>query len=335
MFQQQIKQINEQLKRTNRAIISLGCSFVQGQGAVDDNLYTDYAWKFNGLGTRLELQATDAEKNKLIQHHPGLINYDAAGSLTFTFMEYKNAFVNVLCNKYFEGSYTPINLGISGCGNRGSIKELYFYPEIEWHNAKEIIVLYCPSGLERFDFVDDAWEDHRHFKSMWPRPDDVEMPRKMLWQGYRDNLYTDKFEVLEQIGHVQELMNWCKNHNNARLVITPGFDSRYNKMYFKDSLNNKYTRTIDGELTETTTIKNANVDKLVNLFPWDAVFKPNGCETFIELTMKKEFNKAAGDHYFFNFLETGSPDKWITPCAHPAAKGHDFFAQQIFKHLKS
>ena len=36
-------------------------------------------------------------------------------------------------NKYFAGkSHTPINLGIRGCGNRASIKELYMYPELDY-----------------------------------------------------------------------------------------------------------------------------------------------------------------------------------------------------------
>ena len=42
MYQNQIKKINEQLKTTDKAIIALGCSFVQGQGAVNDELYTEY-----------------------------------------------------------------------------------------------------------------------------------------------------------------------------------------------------------------------------------------------------------------------------------------------------
>lgn len=55
MYRKQIKEINEGIKRNKKAIISIGCSFVQGQGAVDDNLYVDYKWKFEELGVPITI----------------------------------------------------------------------------------------------------------------------------------------------------------------------------------------------------------------------------------------------------------------------------------------
>ena len=100
------------------------------------------------------------ELNATIKKKYPSLNKSPDGKLDFTFMEYDNAFVNVLCNKYLQGSYTPINFGLRGCGNRATIKELYFYPEIDWHLIDEIIVIYCPSGVERFDFINDTYTDH-------------------------------------------------------------------------------------------------------------------------------------------------------------------------------
>ena len=41
MYQIQVNEINKKLKNNKKAIIAIGCSFVQGQGAVDDELYQD------------------------------------------------------------------------------------------------------------------------------------------------------------------------------------------------------------------------------------------------------------------------------------------------------
>lgn len=335
MYQQQIEKINKVIDRTGKAIISLGCSFVQGQGAVNDELYTDYDWVFEKLGIPLKLTISDKQKKELLQRYPSLCT-GPDRTLDFTFMEYDNAFVNVLCEKYFEGGYAPINLGIRGCGNRASIKDLYFYPELHWDKLKEIIVLYVPSGLERFDFINDAWDDHHHWKCMWPHYKDVEAgPRHLLWKGYAEHMHSDKFEVLEQLSHVQELKMWCKAHN-AKLVITPGFDRKYNRKHFETSLVKKYERDIEGRLHDSSSIifNKEKFTRFANLFPWEDMFEPEGCPTFVDLAMKQEHPNDWEFLHFFEYLGKGSDNLWITSCAHPSAKAHDLFAHTLFEHLR-
>ncbi len=332
MHRHQINQINQDIARTGRAIIGLGCSFVQGQGAVDDELYEKYKWKFIELGKLLEIDINEKQKREILKKYPSVI-LDKTNNLDFTFMEYDNSFVNVLAKKYFNDSYAAINLGMRGCGNRGAIKELYFYPEIDWHEIKEIIVIYCPSGPERFDFINDQWNDHGHWVAMWPHYTGlVEGPRKILWEGYSKALYSEKFEVLEQLGHVQELVNWC-NLKNAKLIITPGFDRRYDKDYFQNSLKLKIQRTTDGEKFQHMLGYNTKmIESLIEMFPWKNVFKPKGYDTFIDLVLSRE-HEEVDNYHFFTYLGKGSPDKWITACAHPSAKAHDLFAHELYNHI--
>lgn len=333
MYQQQIAKINADIDRTGKAIISLGCSFVQGQGAVDDELYDNYEWQYEKLGVPLKLELSNAEKKEVLNKYPS-VGKNPDGNLDFTFMEYENAFVNVLCEKYFEGEYAAINLGIRGCGNRGSIKDLYFYPELHWDKLTEIIVLYVPSGLERFDFVNDAWNDHHHWKCMWPHFNDIEVgPRQTLWKGYKENLHSEKFEVLEQLSHVQELLTWCKQ-KNAQLIITPGFDRRYTKKHFETSLGLSFERSMDGSLNDTGRImfNREKSTRFADLFPWENMFEPEGCPTFADLAMKQEHDDWQFQH-FFEYLGKGSKNNWITSCAHPSAKAHDLFAKRLFEHI--
>jgi hypothetical protein len=335
MYKSQISQINQDIDRTGKAIIAFGCSFVQGQGAINDELYTEYQWKYLGLGTSLEMDITNSQKKEIVNRYNN-VTLSRDNTLDFTFMEYDNSFINVLSKKYFEGSYASINLGIRGCGNRASIKELYFYPEIHWDKIKEVVLVYCPSGLERFDFINDQYYDHGRWVAMWPHfTDKVPGPRKDLWKGYHDCLYSEKFEVLEQIAHVQELMLWCKHHKNARLIITPGFDRRYTREYFQESLKLKIDRSPEGEKTKQVMGFNSrDIESTVSLFPWENIFKPQGHETFVDLVLSKEV-KNVDDHHFFSYLGTGSPNKWITACAHPSAKGHDLFAHELYKKITS
>ena len=334
MYFRQVDEINKQLEKTNKAIIALGCSFVQGQGAVNDELYLQYKWHTGDLGKPLDIQISAQEQADILKKYPS-VTRGPDGKLDFTFMEYDNAFVNVLCKKYFNNEYVPINLGIRGCGNRATIKELYFRPEINWDKIKEIIVIYCPSGIERFDFVSDGWHEHFHWKAMWPHYENIEpSARQKLWEGYGKSVWSEKSGTIEQIANVQELMTWCK-HKNAKLIITPGFDRRYTKKDFEQSLKLEIDRSFDGDIISQKSSFLLGKEKadLMNLWPWDDMFKPGGHNTFVDLTMAQEKTLDSNEH-FFQFLGSGSPDKWITPCSHPSAKAHDLFAREIFKHIK-
>lgn len=338
MFESQVSIINDKIKKNNKVIISIGCSFVQGQGAIDDDLFDRYEWEYLGMGHPLKIKADKNHTNHLLATYPELRPHYSNG-IDFSLMELKNSFVSVLCEKYFNGEYTPINLGQKGCGNRASIKELYFWPQIDWANVHEVIVVYVPSGLERFDFVNDLWPDHFHWKAMWPN--EVANPsngREHLWNGYNRSLYSEKFAIIEQIAHVQELLAWC-NSKNARLIITPGFDRRYDREFFENELVKNITRDIDGKILENKgfNLFNREVKNhlyLADLWPWDLMFKPNGAKTFADMAMDQEPVLPERHDFFFQFLGNRSPQGWMTACAHPSAKAHDLFAKLLFEKLK-
>lgn len=339
MYKEQVSVIAKDLKKTKKAIVAIGCSFVQGQGAVNDELYQDYNWNFQE-GVPLTINATYKQRKRLLKTYSNLkLNGLTASfnNIDFTMMEYDNAFVNVLCKKYFNGQYTPINLGIRGCGNRASIKELYMYPEINYDKLDEIIVLYSPSGLERFDFINDQAENHFNWKAMWPHYEnmDKDNARRSLWKGYNQVLHSDKFEVLEQIAHVQELLTWCK-YRNAKLIITPGFDRRYDKEYFQECLSKNVERKNEIFVKSSKpSFSQSPQDKshLINLFPWNKMFKPDGYTTFADLVISKEETLENKQDHYMQFLGKGSPDGWVTPCSHPSQKGHDLFAKHLYTHI--
>lgn len=335
MYDIQIVEATKDLKKTKRAIVAIGCSFVQGQGAVNDELYENYKWHYKGPGHPLVPLIDSKTTRSLFKKYKNLkLGFDR--KIDFTFMEYENAFVNVLCKKYFKGRYTPINLGIRGCGNRASIKELYFN-SIDWDSLDEIIVIYVPSGLERFDFINDNNSEHFRWVCMWPHYENIDKDtaRRSLWEGYSRALYSEKFQVLEQIAHVQELLSWV-NFKNAKLIVTPGFDRRYNKTYFKKMLEDTINRQNDEIVKETTFFNGKHSDgKFIELFPWNNFFKPQGHETFADLAMAQESNLKDKNDYYFQFMGKGSTDRWITPCAHPSQKAHDLFAQELYTHITS
>ena len=95
MHNTEIAAINNDLKKTRKAIISIGCSFVEGQGAIDQDIYEQYDWSMLKTGVPMEPILTDAEKSNLLLAHREL-KIDNTGNVDWTFMQHKNAFVNVL-----------------------------------------------------------------------------------------------------------------------------------------------------------------------------------------------------------------------------------------------
>lgn len=340
MREKQIQRINKKLQHTDKAIIALGCSFAEGQGAINDELFNDYKWSFQGMGKPLQLDVSIEEAKEIVKRYPHQLSLsnNTPPIINWTMMELDNSFSHVLAEKYFDDEYVAINMGIRGTGNRGQIKELYFRPEIHWHKIKKIIVVYCPSGPERFDFVNDLWDHHYHWKAMWPRQDPDEKDRKLLWEGYGKSVYSEKQAIIEQIANVQELLTWCQL-KNASLIITPGFDVRYRKDNFVEELEKNINRTVTGDIKEEGLIEGlfknkTNHSYLADMWPWEKMFKPDGHETFIRLCMAQEAEpiKSSID-YFFQFLGNRSPNGYITSCAHPGQKGHDLFAKLLHKHI--
>lgn len=334
MQNSQITEINNSLLKTNRAIVALGCSFVDGQGAVDDLLYERYTWEYKDLGYPLEIIATTQELQDLMREYPVIAS--ATGKPNFQAMEQNNAFVNVLCNKYFDRSWTAINLGMRGKGNRASVTDLLLRVEIDWSLVKECIVIYCPSGPERFDFINDQFMDHiGRYECMWPHTKDSTDAREPLWRGYKDLLWSEKFGVLEQLVLMQQLKLWCQVHN-AKMIITPGFDYRYTQKHFVNCLNSQVNRDLNRVFIKEDQGHTRLESVLIGQWPWEAMFEPDGYKTFADLTVAQDphLDKAKAN-YFFEFYGKGSPGGWITKCAHPAAKGHDYFAKVLHKHIVS
>lgn len=339
MYGSLIPEINNDLKKTNKAIISLGCSFVQGHGAIDEHIYRNYKWEGSSVGhSVVHWKLNKEDEKRILQEYPELM-IDVNGTINFSFHEHNNSFVNVLCKKYFNGEYTPINLGRSGNGNRATIKELYFYPDINWDDIKETIVIYCPTGGERVDFMDDMHfkpNDHPGWVTAWPNTaDDGKGARNKLWSGIKESLNSVKFQILEQIAHVQELMLWCK-YKNAKLIVVPAFMQHfYSREFFLKEINRVvFRKDVEGlqKITDSNEY-DKSLEKVVDMWPWSNMFSPDNTPSFADYCLQQEFGSWQAAPYFYTYLGKGSPDLWISPCCHPSKKSHDAFAKVLHKHI--
>jgi hypothetical protein len=332
-----IPQINKDIARTKRAIIGIGCSFVEGHGAVAQPLWDKY--HTIDVHDCYDWKVSDEDKKIILQEYPDIFTNTSDNKLNFYRHEHNNSFVSVLCKKYFNGEYAAINLGRRGNGNRAAIKDLYYYPDINWDQLEEIIVIYCPTGAERFDFIDDRYHQlncHGRWISMWPNSYDKGQPVTGLWEGYRDSLYSQKFMILEAIANVQELLTWCK-YKKAKLIITPAFMRYYTKKDFIRLAKVNIERDCSQRLISERgahEVPDEEFIGVIEMWPWENMFYPEGYPSFADLVLAQE-KSTDWEHGpgFYSWLKHGTPDKWITPCGHPSVKGHDLFASILYKHI--
>lgn len=265
----------------SKYLIGIGDSFTAGQGAVSREFHSKY-------GDR-------------VYHHDTKIDgiYDE---------EKLHSWVTHVARKI---GYTPINLGSTGKGNRSAAKELYMN-NIDTDSEK--IVVFCLSGMSRFDFVvKDAGISYSHFSPIFP-----DMNGNKLWQGYAECGNSFQQEAIDCLLNIAEVQNWCKV-NNAKLLLVSAFDLEIDEESISDRISvedKKYLKDI--------------VD-------WDLFCRPRGNRTMVELLVREQesgleehqLQPIYGFEYFNRYKKEGFAEGLITPCGHPSHTGHMFLSDVL------
>jgi len=342
MYANEYDAINKDLERTRKAVIVFGDSFVEGQGSIDERILIKYPHHIDD-GNVIKFDIGEEEKKQIVKDFPDIqlellgAQGDMRWELNFVYHERNRNFGAHLCNEHLNKEWTHINFGMRGNGNRASIMNLFLHPFLNLDVAKEFIIIYVPSGPERFDFSHrenpvGGSPGHYYFETMWPtaktardnlqeqfekqtkgRPTDIEdraYYRASLWESYGHYLYSERMIAQEQVLHWQVLNQWMRSRKIRKFLWTPAFDNRWSRKHF---------------------LRSGLAPSLVDSFPWDKKFSPGGYNSFVNLVEAQEGLKY---NSFYNYMGKGSPEGWITACAHPSYKGHKRFAKTIYEELK-
>lgn len=194
----------------DQAVICLGDSFTQGQGA-----WSAETWK---------------KYNNRIDHT--IIKGDLEREL------YSNSWPAQLAKKLPE--LVAVNLGVIGTGNRAAVKELYLNPSLGLENISSGALVYVLSGIERLDLINKTFPATRHFDTIWPTPDH----ESELWRAYAKQVWSDKFSTIETILNIKEAETYARA-NNLSLVLVSAFEQRYTPEWFERMLGKEHRPLID------------------------------------------------------------------------------------------
>lgn len=292
------------IDENSKILIGIGDSFTQGAGACDPELWEKYNWNLD------EMNKDD--------------NIDILTS------NYENSWVNQICKNHLT-DFIPVNLGALGKGNRAAVKELYLHPELNLEVAKEKIVVFMLTGMERFDFVYHDYAEHSHFTTMWPNIGE-KTPDKELWEAYAERIWCDRFGIIELLLNVAEASTWCKAHN-AKLIVTSAFSTEINEKTFFEKIRGE-------DIFNTLYRYPEHIQSLVNKINWDEFLRPNGfnCVTDFLLSLEERTDlineKTSWPYYEFGYsFDKFTPKGYITKCAHPSYLGHKEIAKVIYEHI--
>jgi len=257
----------------SKYLIGIGCSFTSGQGSVPRKFHARYG---DGVYKRAPIAMIDR-------------------------VESDHSWVTNLADRI---GYIPLNFGSKGRGNRSAAKELYMN---QLDSTSEKIVVFCLSGLSRFDFLQPKGElvDH-HFQPVFP-----DLSGNKLWQGYAEFGNSWQQEAVDCILNIAEVQNWCKV-NNAKLLLVSAFDLRIGREEFRSMIipeSKKY---------------------LADIVDWDLMVKPKGNRTLMEYLVREqepslsedELQPIYSNEYFNRYKIPGFAEGLITPCGHPSNQGH-------------
>jgi hypothetical protein len=294
------------ITKKSKILIGLGDSFTQGEGACTVDIWEKYQW----------------DTQKMYKHE----NIDVLKS------SYDNSWVNQICKNYLK-DFIPINLGVKGNGNRSACKELYLHPELKMEDAKEKIVVFMLTGMERFDFIHGDFSEHTHFRTIWPFASNV-IDLHDISNSYGRCIYNNRFGTIELILNILDVVTWCKA-NDAKLILTSAFTPDYNK---KDLI-----RKIKGQFNKENKLfsETKRIELLVNKIPWNEFLYPDKYNSFSDFLLKLEGREDLIDPYtptkFYEFakkFDKFSNKGYITKCGHPSEKGHLVITEKIYEHIK-
>lgn len=246
------------------------------------------------------------------------------------------AFVKILCDKYLNQEYTPINFGQPGAGNFAAVMRLFLH-NVHWHLCEKIVVVFCPSAMHRFDVIADdrAFEVGNEFKTLWgmmvPHLESTVSPWRDMHIGYGDTIMSQPFEVINAILHFNVLNMWCNEHN-AELIIFPAFYANmYSPEVFKNLLKKNVVRDkLSQKMISDNFDGNFNKEYFINSVPWHKFVKIQNNNCFFDLCHKQESGYDTKKH-IGHYASAGviSPDGWFMHRGHPSEKGHDLLAKEL------
>jgi len=323
--------INQDLKRTRKAIVVLGCSFADGQGSIQEEVTQTLSPKYSLQDNKFDYISDyiDPEKlcNLALKHNLPII-YGGTNNryeVNIYATELNNSWGSKIA-KMFNDEYTIVNFADRGAGNNCAIKKMFRYP-IDWDSCDEVLVLWSVCDYTRWGTLhgnnlnfNSITGDYRTF--WWTSNQEA----KDLNGLFSKEMLSPMFYIAEYLENCTSVKTWCKQFEKHNLVVIPAFSPLPENaptmewQYFLSQVALKASKDVAKGMKA----------KLLTEYVWDV----NGKETLIDLLLEKEELIHGSWHHIVNDIKgVGTDQGWISPCTHPTHKSQILISELLYDHL--
>lgn len=340
-----VSQINQDLRRTRKALIILGCSFADGQGAIPTYIIDQLTPTYHPIDNALDYTCegyTDQEIGDLAVEHKLPVLLERRNQKSLTCSVYHTEIHNswgAQVGRLLNDEYTVINCADRGAGNNSAISKLYRYP-IEWDQCDEVLVVWSVCDYTRWSMLHSLnlernlmTGDSRTFWWIHQKPGPTAPASQQLnWQFSQQMYSTALFFIDQYVDNCVQLKTWTKQFKKSNMVLIPAFsqlpelDPGMEWHYYLSEIASKSGKDL------AKIIKNSILTEHV----WDVDGHDDLAKLCLAMSTQEHNNNYADWFHFSKKNSEGAVgNTWITPCNHPTYIAQREIAQRLHKHLQS
>lgn len=327
-----VEYINQDLAKTHKALIIMGCSFADGQGALPQEFMSELTPIYNTEDNTYDYstdQHTDTEIAELAIKFKLPVfweRYHKKKLTAYTYgTELHNCWGSQLGRK-FNDEYTVINLADRGAGNNSSIQKLYRYT-IDWNLCDEVMVVWSVCDYTRWSMLHSKNLDRQNLtgdnRTFWWIP---EAPRSgpTLNSLMSDEMYSAMFFLDQYLDNCTQLQMFCNQFKSSNIVMVPAFsplpenDPGMEWHYYLSQIAQKSGKDLARKVKA----------KLLTQCAWDVAGHGNVAQMCMD---KLELNYSDWFHYVST--HKGKPNAWISACSHPSHLAQTWLSDQLYQHI--
>ena len=327
-----VEHINQDLARTHKAMVILGCSFADGQAAIPKEYFTQLTPLYHTEDNTYEYSSdnyTDTEIAELAIKFKLPVHWDKHHHKKLTACVYGTELYNSWgsqLGRKFNNDYTVINLADRGAGNNSAIQKIYRYP-IDWQLCNEVMIVWSVCDYTRWSMLHSKnlqrqtlTGDNRTF---WWLP---EAPKSgaTLNSMMSKEMYSPMFFLDQYLDNCTLLQMFCNQFKLSNIILMPAFsplpenDPGMEWHYYLSQIANNSGKGIARKVKA----------KLLSHCAWDVAGHGNIAKMCMD---KLDLNYPDWFHYVGT--HAGSQNDWISACSHPTHQAQSWLTDKLYQHI--
>lgn len=221
--------------------------------------------------------------------------------------------------------YDWINMGVEGYGNLSSIQRLLVYSDIDYSKWKKKIIIWVPTGINRFCMAHVRWKPSDNYLNSDNREFFVPFPHTHPWEGWDDKRKKLERSLVDFTSTETGYFNFLLAYQMLKMFAD---NKRFSDIYIWPAFNNQLLKEKVPHM-ECSLYENMDWDKFITI---------DGCTNYFQwLCVKGGLPKMTDPFKTFqdnpDNIRTPQSEEFIAPRGHATRHGNMIFANHLNEKL--